>query len=571
MLGSGRSRKEPPRRALRVVLRACRAGAIAAATGLAWAPAVQAQSPAFAYTDINSSGPLTDVWIGNDLSCQVNDAGDPTYEFFPTDATPGDCGTFVSTGGTLYAPNFSAHTGSATGSPGTPFVPVSQSAVTGSGASSSPYQLTTTATAGTLTITETDSYITGADYFQTSVTITNPAGVPAASGIIYRGGDCYLQGSDEGYGFVDPSSDATACTVNASDSPPAPIEEFVPLTAGIDYFEGGFSSVWSDIAAQTDLPDTCDCTTSEDNGMAISWDFNVPAGSSETFSSQNVFSASGSLAATTTATSSSQTASAPAATPPSSTASTSSTRTTTTTTTTTSRPAPPPPPPVLYKAVNVVPVSGTVYIKLPAGATLSRFGGPLASISATKGVGFIPLTQARQIPVGSVLDTTGGTVAITAASPTKGKLYTGDFTAGIFQLLQSRKEKGLAELDLRDSLSHKVCTTVGKGARASAAKTVSNKVLGLLKSTDSGRFSTRGAYSSATVRGTAYSVANTCAGTLTTVTRGVVAVDYFRRHKTVVVKAGHSFLAKASGGPSIVVTIGKKASTALAAAVTPGF
>ena len=32
----------------------------------------------------------------------------------------------------------------------------------------------------------------------------------------------------------------------------------------------------------------------------------------------------------------------------------------------------PPPPPVLFKSVNVVPVSGTVFIKLPPGATLSR-------------------------------------------------------------------------------------------------------------------------------------------------------------------------------------------------------
>ncbi len=223
------------------------------------------------------------------------------------------------------------------------------------------------------------------------------------------------------------------------------------------------------------------------------------------------------------------------------------------------------PAPTLFKTVNVYPVSGKVYIKLPPGATLARVNSGLAHASTTKGVGFIPLTQARQIPVGSVLDTTGGTVAITAASPIKGRLYTGDFTAGIFQLLQSRKEKGLAQINLRDTVSNRVCKTIGKGARASAARKVSNKVLGLLKSTDNGKFSTRGDYSSATVRGTAYSVEDTCAGTLTTVTRGSVVVDYFRRHKSLIVRAGHAFLAKASGGPSVVVTIGKKASAAAAA------
>jgi hypothetical protein len=60
------------------------------------------------------------------------------------------------------------------------------------------------------------------------------------------------------------------------------------------------------------------------------------------------------------------------------------------------------------------------------------------------------------------------------------------------------------------------------------------------------------------MRGTAFSVENTCAATLTKVTRGSVLVDYFRRHKTIVVKAGQSFLAKASGARSTVVSLGKK-------------
>jgi len=210
-----------------------------------------------------------------------------------------------------------------------------------------------------------------------------------------------------------------------------------------------------------------------------------------------------------------------------------------------------PPPPVLFTTENVKPVSGKVYVKLP-GASAGR-----ASEALSKGAGFIPLTQARQIPVGSILDTTAGTVALTAASPTKGQLYTGDFSAGVFAMLQARGQKGLTQLTLMDTVKRsKVCTSVGKKASA-ARKGLSSKVLGLLKSTDHGKFSTRGGYSSATVRGTAYSVEDTCAGTLTTVTRGSVVVDYFRRHRSVIVKAGHAFLAKASGAPSDVVSIGK--------------
>ena len=214
-------------------------------------------------------------------------------------------------------------------------------------------------------------------------------------------------------------------------------------------------------------------------------------------------------------------------------------------------------------------MSGKVYVKLPGGAHLSRTlgaHGPLAADSLAKGHGFIPLTQARQIPVGSELDTTGGTVAITAANTKKGATYTGDFTAGLFTLLQSRRDKGVTELDLMDTVSRsRACTSLGKtfrlthGARATIARTVNSKVLALLKGSDKGgRFTTRGSYSAATTRGTAYSVENECAGTLTRVTRGSVLVDYFRRHKTLLVKAGHEFLAKASGGPSVVVAIGKR-------------
>ncbi len=234
--------------------------------------------------------------------------------------------------------------------------------------------------------------------------------------------------------------------------------------------------------------------------------------------------------------------------------------TTSSTTTSTTTTVAPPPPPVLYKAENVAPVSGKVYIALPPGATLSRAataGGPLAGESLSKGTHFIPLTQARQIPVGSVLDTLGGTVAVTAASTKRGQYYTGNFTAGIFELLQERGQQGLSDITLMDTLNrNKACASVGK--KASVARNVSSKVLGLLKSTDHGRFSTRGDYSAATVRGTQYSVEDTCAGTITTVTRGSVVVDYFRRHRNVVVSAGQAFLAKASGAPSTVVSIGKK-------------
>ena len=123
------------------------------------------------------------------------------------------------------------------------------------------------------------------------------------------------------------------------------------------------------------------------------------------------------------------------------------------------------PPPVLGKSVNVKPVSGIVYVELPPGATLASAASvspfsPFALAAQapealTKGRAFVPLTEARQIPVGSTLETADGVVSITTATTAspKGKVQSGDFGAGIFKLLQGRKQKGLTELDIINNLN----------------------------------------------------------------------------------------------------------------------
>jgi hypothetical protein len=220
---------------------------------------------------------------------------------------------------------------------------------------------------------------------------------------------------------------------------------------------------------------------------------------------------------------------------------------------------PPPPPPVLGKSVNVTPVSGIVYVELPPGATLASAAsvspfslfapGAQAVEALTKGQAFIPLTEARQIPVGSILETTGGVVGITTATTAsrKGKLQSGDFGAGIFKLLQNRKQKGLTDLNIIDNHStSQVCASVGKRGKGKAyAAKLSSKTLGRVNASGHGRFAVRGQYSAATVRGTVWNVGNRCEGTFTHVTRGVVSVRDFVRRKTITLFTGQSYLAKA--------------------------
>jgi hypothetical protein len=213
---------------------------------------------------------------------------------------------------------------------------------------------------------------------------------------------------------------------------------------------------------------------------------------------------------------------------------------------------PPPPPPVLGKAVNVVPVSGLVFVKPPPGKSL----GPVADVARrgfVKGHGFVPLTEARQLPSGSQIDARAGSLQmVTAAATRTGKLQTGVFGGALFSASQARAglDKGLTTLHLLEGVfagapSYSSCPRAASEPGAAAAK-VSSRVLQTLHASDRGRFRTRGHFSYGTPRGTTWDTIDRCDGTLTVVHRGTVAVFDFGRRKTIIVHAGHSYLASAT-------------------------
>jgi hypothetical protein len=76
------------------------------------------------------------------------------------------------------------------------------------------------------------------------------------------------------------------------------------------------------------------------------------------------------------------------------------------------------------------------------------------------------------------------------------------------------------------------------------ASAAASKTLQLLHASAHGKFNTRGRYSAATVRGTKWTVADRCDGTLTRDITDSVAVTDFVRHKTIILHAGQSYLAK---------------------------
>ena len=170
--------------------------------------------------DIAAAGPLTHVWVGNDLSCQVQHIADaPDYEFYGPDIFPADAGTFIAMDGVLYAPDFTNHDYTSAGfllGAYTPFTPVSQTPVTGSGTTADPFKVITVVdvAATGLLIQQTDTYVDGQEHYTTEVMISNN-GAGTASGVLYRAADAFLGGSDTGYGFTEVFSgnrNAVACS-----------------------------------------------------------------------------------------------------------------------------------------------------------------------------------------------------------------------------------------------------------------------------------------------------------------------------------------------------------------------
>jgi hypothetical protein len=189
-------------------------------------------------------------------------------------------------------------------------------------------------------------------------------------------------------------------------------------------------------------------------------------------------------------------------------------------------------------------VSGEVFVKLPAGS-------PRAT---TPPKGFVQLTAARQIPVGSQLDTRKGRVALTSAANTGKKTQKADFYQGRFQIKQAlpkkKSKKAVAlttDIVLKGQLSRSQCAPLKRASAAAVDKKKGPKsVLGKLWGNGKSKFRTTGKYSAATVRGTIWLTQDECDGTLTKVTRGTVSVRDFKRKKTVTVKAGRSYLARAA-------------------------
>ena len=283
-----------------------RVGLAALAVLLLAASSAQAATPA---VDIHSAGPLSDIYIGNDLSCQVRSGGFSSTEFFPNAGGPGDCGTFFNTGSDtatqeLLGPDFANHAGgtNTTFSNQVPVTPVSQS-LTGAGTAASPYVVTTVVTGNDpfpsggppiqFQVTEVDTYVVGQNFYRTDVTIKNVGTVgQGAQGTLYHAADCQLRGSDSGFGTAEPPLGAlqvgVACTLAPNNDQVR--EQLVPITSGGSWAETTPPTLWQTLSNGSNLPGGCgSCANTVDNATGISWPVSgLAAGASQTFSFNTV-------------------------------------------------------------------------------------------------------------------------------------------------------------------------------------------------------------------------------------------------------------------------------------------
>jgi hypothetical protein len=189
------------------------------------------------------------------------------------------------------------------------------------------------------------------------------------------------------------------------------------------------------------------------------------------------------------------------------------------------------PPPRFGHSVDIGLVSGTVMVTTPGGHSF-RLG-----------------VQDRNIPVGSLIDTTHGRVDLRAAPPSPAgganaatvHVEDAQFYDGAFRVTQSSSSP-VAQVRLAGGRF--AACAAPSGDLAPHAK-LPHKVLRLLWASGSGRFETVGHYSAATVLGTKWLTEDFCDGTLVRVSRGVIVVENLATHATVTVRAGHSVFTRA--------------------------
>jgi hypothetical protein len=183
------------------------------------------------------------------------------------------------------------------------------------------------------------------------------------------------------------------------------------------------------------------------------------------------------------------------------------------------------PPPKLGISGNLYPVSGTVRVKLPGSKK------------------FILLSEALQVPFGTIVDAREGKVTLATEGP-NGQVQSMTFYEGEFKITQKHSGRVFATLKGGSFASCPTSRERGHIASAQAASAGKHPVRKLWAS-GHGSYSTKGNYAAGAVLGTVWLTEDFCNGTYIHVATDSVEVTNLVTHRRFQVKAGHSYFAKA--------------------------
>jgi Ca2+-binding RTX toxin-like protein len=158
---------------------------------------------------------------------------------------------------------------------------------------------------------------------------------------------------------------------------------------------------------------------------------------------------------------------------------------------------------------------------------------------------FTPLDEPLRLPLGTTIDARSARVRLVTARNRRRGRQTAMFSDGSFSVRQvgTGKRRRLTEIRLSGGDFGACAGTAAPGGRATMA--ADKRRIRYVWGKGRGRYRTRGRYSAGVVRGTTWLTEDRCDGTLTRVVTGTVVVRDFTLRRTVIVRAGDSYLAPA--------------------------
>ena len=202
--------------------------------------------------------------------------------------------------------------------------------------------------------------------------------------------------------------------------------------------------------------------------------------------------------------------------------------------------------PVTGERVVAEVISGEVFIKLPTSSRRFMQTAPLS--------GFVPLKGVAALPVGTIVDTRKGRLAMQSTVDGRrigdgGRRQSVTLAAGIFRIRQLKlpptsRKKVPTDLMLQSAPGAEA-SCVSRGPTGPIKGRGRNTVRGLTATTEKGLFRIVGGAGISTAKDATWATRDRCDGTRTDVGKGRVSVLNRETRKSTTVRSGQSYLVKA--------------------------